>query len=741
MNDIDKQVSVVDGDTPQEDINKEEYVPQYRMVSDAAIPVSKRLGSMWHTRQKEGIATLKANGDYESWEEAIEYYKKDQTHREGRKSSLDTANTGTDLQDKTSYASENIIFSNISALVPSIYAKNPDIEITANEENEAKAKMFERLVDTLLVRKVDPGLNIKGPMKKATIMALLTNNAYLDLSYTRKQDSSEETLNELQELSTAYKDAKTVDEIKEIEGKLEALQEKIVLINGEGPKIRSRHPAMVVGDPDRPNDDICSGRYIIVGEYASTAYLNAIYTQEDDDGNLVSTYKPSHVLKTSDDVGADDVSDDINNFTLLAEDSTHSELGFDTEKDMIAAGRTLTWTVYDKTTRRVLLFIDSDWKWPIWVWDDPYKLSRFYPIFHLTFHTDPVSNNARGEAAYYLDQQDEVNQIHTERARMRHWASTKFLFDTNAVGADNKKVVQELLSSTTKENYFGFDVPADKKIGDIIFPFPVPSTQLEQLFDIRPVMESAGRMSSVSPILQNAQFKTNTTNKAIESYESSNQLRLDEKIDAIEELLGDIAMTLIEMCLQFMPEENVINLIGATVVEEAGGWPEGMDSHALHQDFNLRIIGGSTLKPTSKVKKEQAMQMSQVLGQFAQASPMVVVVMLSMLSRAFADDINITDSEWSGLLGSVKQQVGQQQQQQQQQAQQQGQQQQQQQQSGDGGEELMAKLEAMLQEAPPEARKQVAQAIMQGIPLRQIVAKMMEVAQQVQATQQPQQPQ
>jgi hypothetical protein len=367
-----------------------------------------------------------------------------------------------------------------------------------------------------------------------------------------------------------------------------------------------------------------------------------------------------------------------------------------------------------------MLFQDKDWTWPIWVWDDPYKLTRFFPIFPLSYYTDPITRNARSEVTYYLDQQDEINKISQERARMRHWAMTKVLFDKSAI--KDKADLERIMSRQTTDNFFGIDLPDGKKLTDMISAFPAPSTQMEQLFDTRPILESVSRMSSVTPTMQNVQFKTNTTNRAIESYESSTQLRLDEKIDAMEELLADVGMALLEMCVQFMTEEEVVDLIGADIVREAGGWGTDLTPEDLHREFNFKIVGGSTLKPTSKVKKEQAMQMGQVLGQFASSSPAVVLVMLKMFARAFDDDANITPSEWASIVQNVEQAIGQ--------GQQKG---------GEEPQKMLEQLSQMLDQAPPNIKQQVGQAIAQGVPLQQVIAKFMEMAKQApQAQQQPQ---
>src|SRR4029077_10577042 len=53
----------------------------------------------------------------------------------------------------------------------------------------------------------------------------------------------------------------------------------------------------------------------------------------------------------------------------------------------------------------------------------------------------------------------------------------------------------------------------------------------------------------------------------------------------------------------------------------------------------------STLKPTSRAKKEQALQISQIIGQFTRATPIAAVVALKVLSQAF-DNVLISLEDW-----------------------------------------------------------------------------------------------
>jgi len=727
--DIDKQIDVVDGTMTQEEASRPEYNRVYQVYENSRIPVSKSVGKLWKMRWQECERMMKHNGDKDRWDEAIDYYQNDQGGRSGKRLRLSEVGTGKSYDFK--YSSENIVFANTSALVPATYAKNPDVEITAvKSENEKAARLYERLLDELFRRKTAPGINLKPKMRRAVVTTTLTNLCYLELAYVRKEDSSEQAVAEIEELSKQLSEAKKVEEVQEIEGKLQALEHKISFLSASGPTIRFRLPHMVYVDPNCEDQDLCDADYVIIGDYVRTDFLRAMYGRKDDKGNWMSIYKPTHVL--SGDVDSQGHDDEINNFTLLTEGAEeHEAYGYVDKNEFEHNCRTLCWYVWDKTTRRVLMFNDKDWSWPIWVWDDPYKLSRFFPIFPLTYYTDPETRNAKSEVMYYLDQQDEINQINDERARMRHWAISKVFVNSGLVRDATK--LEKFLRSDSDDLVFPLNIPDGKRVSDMIGAFPLPSTQFEQLFNTEPVLQSINRLSSVTPIMQNVQFKTNTTNKAIESYESTTQTRLDEKIDAIEELLADIGKSLLEMCVQFMSYDEVVHLLGADFVEKHGGWYEGMSVEQFNEEYNCRIVGGSTLKPTAKVKKEQAMQLGQILGQFANASPMLVILILKMIERAFGDDVVITPEEWETILQGTQQQMqrGGPQQGNAQSAE--GQSQAQEQAVGAGANAdtnvVMEQVAQIIDRLPPQAKQFLGEGISRGVPLKQLVSQMTQAAQ------------
>jgi hypothetical protein len=255
--------------------------PVYKMTGESKIPVSKHAGSLWKSRRDIASTKLEKSGKKANWDECIRYYKNDQTP--GRKGSARRSRS-----DKVQGDTENVVFANTSALVPATYAKNPVAEVTPiprddnqpngpDDELAALSTVSERLVNALSGMQATPGINLKPKARKAVVMTTLTNLSYVEVGYTRREDSSQQALFDINELSTRLAQAKDTKEIEEIEGALEALEETISFLRPSGPWVKFRHPAQVLRDSDAMEADLSDSKWVMIADFVSTAYLNAKY--------------------------------------------------------------------------------------------------------------------------------------------------------------------------------------------------------------------------------------------------------------------------------------------------------------------------------------------------------------------------------------------------------------------------------------------------------------------------------
>jgi len=685
---------------------EQKYVPSFKMLGDNKIPVSKSMGKLWKTRRDQAKAKLKNEGILDAWEECIRYYNNDQSTNSGAAGGSPNvsrmARKGTGQSDEH-IETENVVFANVTALVPATYAKNPDVEVTPTDKKDENKKIaatcFERLINSLFSTKYNPGVNLKPKARKAVLNATLTNVSYIEIGWTEKDQSSEASLQELSRLAQELEKTKELKRIEEIEGELQALELKVDLLNPAGPWVKFRRPQDVYRDPSNKSADLADCKWIMIRELIPTALLKAIYfTKKDDSDEYESIFAPTHVLKANAS-GGHDLDNEVNNFSIIADGKDHSLYGYDDEESFNTACFTECWYVWDKTTRRCYLFHDKDWCYPIWVWDDPLGLSRFFPIYCLEFYIDPEGDYARSEVMYYLDQQDAINEIASERRRAIAWARKNIFYDLDAI--KDPALISAYLEGGEKGGAIGVKIPEGKKMGDLVWSQPPPSGQFMQLFDPQPYLQAIDRVSSVTNVMRGVEYKTNTTNKAIESYESQTQTRLDEKIDMIEEFIGDIGHGLLELCIQKMDAATVASLTDSTC-GEAWAQLQGMAVSEFNKQFNMRIVGGSALKPTARAKKEEAMQIGQTLGQFGKSMPAAVLIMLKVFERAF-DEIVITEEDWTMLRQSVEAQLNPQ-----------G--------AGDPneptGDQALQRMEMLIDSLPPAAKQAFGKAISQGVPIR-----------------------
>ena len=71
--------------------------------------------------------------------------------------------------------------------------------------------------------------------------------------------------------------------------------------------------------------------------------------------------------------------------------------------------------------------------------------------------------------------------------------------------------------------------------------------------------------------------------------------------------------------------------------------------------LKFQWAGDDTVEPTSAMKKQEAVQLAQIMGQFAGATPAITIVMLKLMSRAF-NEIVITPQDWEMVFQGINQQ-------------------------------------------------------------------------------------
>jgi len=617
----------INGKQPEPD----KKIPAYQMYPDSRIPVTKAFGSLWRNKLD---AALTANElIYESWEQCFAYYNNHQNRVSG--SSKGVFSRG----DVT----ENVVYSNVNVMLPAVYGREPDIAVnTTDKEDEKFSQCAHSLLNALLKGK--NLLNCKPKVKKAVGVALMTNFGVLKLDYTRKEDSVENMMEELARVTDEISTAKNAKQLENAYGKLAAIEAVVEVFEPSGPKLSNVMARNLVVDPVAEMPDGTDATWMFERCYIPTSFLKYKFTRKDQDEDCwYYIFKPTHKAVFSSGSGTG-IKDDA--FGLVVE-SLSGETSMQ-ENEEVSGYRgmyfTECWVLWDKATRRTALFAADDWTYPLWVWDDLTKTTRFFPYFIIGFGLSTGQTTTVGEVSYYLDQQDEINQINRQVSRIRNSIFNFIFYNSQKMSSQDAEILQKALRRgfIDEQSVVGIKVPEGSKIKDLFEALAPPSLQYEALFNKEPTINSINRISNTSDAIRGVQFKTNTNEASVQSYQDAARMSVGAKIEVVEDVLADLCKALLEQCIQFMSKQDVAGLVGAKIAE---GW-QNMTLDRYNSSFALEIVPGTSEKPNSVFKKKEAVQVAQAIGQFASAAPMTSMkVALRVLEQAFTEVV-VKPEDW-----------------------------------------------------------------------------------------------
>ncbi len=637
-----------------EDNPELEQPPAWRVIGESKIPVSSAHGALWKARCDTALKLRRTRKHDEDWDTAIRYYQNNQVSARVTGDMDYSQNYQAEGASSRHNTTENLVYANTAAMVPSLYLQNPRVEVTAiDPDDEDLAITLERLVNTILDKRASPGVALKGKAKRAVVTTTLCNLSYLVVDWTFREQSSEQALEDLERVSVEYTAAKTTQEIREAEGKLEALTQRVALLDNAGPTVRFKSPFQVIVDSDSTEADMSDAKWIRVDDYVSTEWLKAMFMEENN-GQYTSLFNPTHVVPST---ASPDECDSMldSEYIMLDDTPDFKKYGYETDMQYRQACRTRVAKIYDKTTRRLYMYNTEDWSWPIWVWEDRLQLQGYFNVFPLTFVIDPIRPVAHSETSYYLDQQDQINEVNSEAAKYRKWLSGKVAYDTNAI--NDKSTIQQLISANTTEA-IGIDLPEGQTLDKVLSVLAPPSINYREVFDKGDLYQAIDRISSVMPIMRGAEFRTNTNTTSVQTYNQQQQTRLSERTDAIEDLVGQVGWAIGQLCLMNYTRDDVVEIIGESQTLD---W-RLLSPQQIRTRLQAKVVGGSGIKPNSPAKQQQALDIAQVLGQFVNVLPApVILVILDMFRKAF-DNVVITDEQWRELQSKVETAMQQQQQ-------------------------------------------------------------------------------
>lgn len=633
---IENDIADQSGMPELKEVKEKKPEPAYRVMGPKIV-VSKAFGANCKAKKESALKSLEPVR--EAWDEAYRYYNHDQV-----KETTDRAQARAGHWWRRGDSYENVVFSNVSVMVPSIYAKNPDVYFETDQDEDKEFVQVLSVAINALFNKQEPyGVNLKPRMKKATLHAELTNLGVVKLDYQEKSKEWDLAQDAMIEIVDKLKKAKDKKEVAKLEGQMMALESNMEYMQPAGFKVSTVVPTNLIIDPFAENDDASDAQWMFEETYLPTNYLNAKFTKEVG-GEKRSLYKPTHKLKTDGEGGREDALGMA--LEAIEEGTGDQDSHMDEDRqNYIYENMTKCWWYWDKPSRRLYLYQDCDWTWPVWVWEDPMKTSRFFPYYFIQFYPSTGGVCSPGEVSFYLDQQDEINEINRMTRRARRNAFNIVCWNSSVVDPDDAKKLINYLKYGIGDNAFGINVPEGQTINDCLETIAPPSLKFEALFNKQAVYSAIDKIGSVSDAIRGQEFRTNTTEDAVQAYTSAAQLRLGNRTDAIEECIQQLSWGIAEILVTRGDENMIRGLVGDRLMSK---WKQ-MDLVTFNADYSVQVAAGSSEKPTSVFKQQEAIQIAQAMGQFAQAAPgSTLKVVMKLLKGAFPE-LQITEEDWAAI--------------------------------------------------------------------------------------------
>jgi hypothetical protein len=323
--DVDSNINASLGEAAPKHRSRKKKETSYQVLGDSKIPVSKATGKVWKSRVAQSMK--QTEGIRSAWSEAIRYYENDQLdHRQGQENAGGNRLGNRKLNNNIT-ETENVVFANITTMVPALYARNPQAEFTSNVETKRElATVLERLVNALGSRKSSPGINLKPKAKRCVVTTLLTNRAWIKIGWTPRQESSEQALSDLAKLSKELDKAKDSKQIIEIEGRIQALEESIDILQPAGPFAKVKSPFDILIDPNAKELDLSDAHWLIEEDMLPTEFLLARYAKKSKGGDYKSIYQPTHVMKAT--LDGDEGVENAENYSIFSDDKEETAKSF-----------------------------------------------------------------------------------------------------------------------------------------------------------------------------------------------------------------------------------------------------------------------------------------------------------------------------------------------------------------------------------------------------------------------------
>ena len=302
----------------------------------------------------------------------------------------------------------------------------------------------------------------------------------------------------------------------------------------------------------------------------------------------------------------------------------------------------MVYEIWDRNSNAIRTAVDgieSRWaKDPI----SPKPTCRFYPFFLIPMGTLSNERHPQSLVSRSIKLMDEYNRIGTAETEHRRRICPKTLFKSNSLTPESMNKIQQ---AVVLEMVGIETVRPDEDLRTILVPFTYPQMDAA-LYNRQPIIAELERIWGVQEALGGSVSVAKTATEADIQQKGFNS-RTDDKRDAIEDCLSDMAQYTAELAMCNLSVQEVQEIAGVDAL-----WVNITKPEQLKIMMRVHIKAGSTGRPNTTLERQswsmllpQLTQGIQMIGQLRGSTPDDVAdkmeALLSMTAKRSGEIIDI----------------------------------------------------------------------------------------------------
>lgn len=493
----------------------------------------------------------------------------------------------------------NLVGSTIEALLPFIYARDPEVAVTPEEsvgaERYTGARLFADTLEQVISRQFrDAGL--KPAMERVVVSAMTVSQGWVKLGWQidsqrdplieRRIADIQDNLARIDALQRDVEDqARTDTEIKreELRQQLTALQAQVEVAVSRGLVIDLIQAEDIQVDPGLRE----------LADYAHAHWIaHRIWMTPDEAKMAFPTLTAEQLAMAT-----------VYNSRVDRESADGQTPARPAAVDEGCAWLAV-WEVWDKRTSVVRTLIEGVEVWARPPYPPDPVGRRFYPFHMLAFHFVDGARQPIADVEWWHKLQDEYARSRSQWAEHRKRAIPARIGDKDSITpADARKVANpenNELVLVERQN-------KGEPISNLVSIMPQPQVD-GALYTTDPLRQDLELVSGLQDANRGAVITAKTATEA-QILQQGTLSRVSKRLDAVERVIEGMAQHAAELALQVLPLDEVRRIAGPRAV-----WPQ-MAKDELYSLVSIRIRAGTSGRPNTAVERETWVQLLPILKQ------------------------------------------------------------------------------------------------------------------------------